>query len=190
MECEKAGGYMMKYMDGVLAEPEALWLNKHILQCEHCKEDFFLYDHIMEHFAKMPLCDAPANFEERVMARIRLLPAPAALTDSLERAFCGIWGVFFVLMALGLLLGMSKDAVIAWLSERAGLALAPLAALMASASDDVTRVSNLFLMNMSQFLTRIWQFFSGLQVILLIAMGLLILVQIVLYKKDKVDTAK
>ncbi|MDR1642014.1 MAG: zf-HC2 domain-containing protein [Clostridiales bacterium] len=114
MECERADLLMMKYMDNALSESEAQELSEHIASCPQCKEDFLAYDKIMSDFAEMEIVEAPPGFTTAVMAKVRLLPPH---TPAAEGMLGDIWSAFLVLMGLGFLLAMQKDAIILWMSQ-------------------------------------------------------------------------
>jgi len=94
MDCDKAGDFMMKYMDGVLTDSEAASLNRHIKTCSLCKVDFLAYDGIMNNFSEMTLSEAPEGFESRVMDLIMQLPE--VRSKAVDRAMSGVLGVFFL----------------------------------------------------------------------------------------------
>ncbi|MDR1541352.1 MAG: zf-HC2 domain-containing protein [Clostridiales bacterium] len=180
MECDAAGEYMMKYMDGILSDHEAELLNRHIGQCSRCKEDFLIYDGIMADFSKMEIVEAPDGFEELVMAKIRTLPVPEVATDSV---LCVIWGAFSVLMGLGFIITMNKEAIMEWLSlhpqfDSLMAYLQPLSVTVANVSASMTASFQSMAAQMSQV-------FSGFRYVLLVIFGLLAVVQYFVYRKAR-----
>lgn len=58
---------MMKYMDSIITEQEATELRSHIEECEICKEDFIMYNHILEEFSNIDnIIEAPDDFELQI----------------------------------------------------------------------------------------------------------------------------
>jgi ribose/xylose/arabinose/galactoside ABC-type transport system permease subunit len=187
-DCELASIYMMKFMDGVITDEEAAQLNKHILTCKRCREDFIMYDQIMREFTKITLTEAPTDLEEKVMARIRCIPAQVTALPS-ERVLYGIWGVVSVLIAFGLIIGMNKDYLLNALS--ANSFFAPLVSFFTTASYVVSDYSTGVTDSFRYFLTQINHFAYHYQIIFLVAAVLLASVQVFLYRKkdaiEKVD---
>ncbi|MDR1560077.1 MAG: zf-HC2 domain-containing protein [Clostridiales bacterium] len=181
MECEKAGDLMMKYMDGVLTDAEAASLNRHIQTCGHCKEDFLVYDGIMNDFSDMTLSEAPEGFERRVMAIIAQLPEMGA--KSVNLPVYGIIGVFSLLLSLGFILVMNKEAMLSWMYQYPELE--PLRNLFVPASaavDDISMQVSSALAQMSSYLR---QAGSNLSYVTLILFGLLAAAQFVIYRRER-----
>ena len=182
MECEMANDLMMKYMDGILTETEAASLNSHITACGQCKEDFLAYDGIMENFSGMELCEPPEGFELRVMSIIRQLPEVGL--KPAYRSLYGVLGVFSVLLGLGIILDMNKEAVLAWM----GLypQLKPLLNIYLPVADAVRDISNQVSMMLSQVSSYLQQISSGLYYVPLLLFGVLAGAQFVIYRKERI----
>ena len=73
MECKKAEKYIMKYMDNELSEEEAKVLNSHIMVCDFCKNDFYIYDNILNELNILENFEAPIDFENSVISKIEKL---------------------------------------------------------------------------------------------------------------------
>jgi len=186
MECEKAGGLMMKYMDGVLDGAEADSLNRHIKSCGHCKEDFLAYDSIMKNFSEMTLSEAPEGFEHRVMDIIRQLPE--VRLKSVSRQLSGILGVFTVLIGLGFILIMNKEAMIGWLSQYPQFE--PLTGILVPVSTALNSISLQVSVTMSQYVSYLQQASLRLNYVPLLLFGVLAAAQFVIYRRERAVSGK
>lgn len=124
MKCEDAESYIMKYIDGEIAKEESELLNKHLLDCAFCKESFFIYDKMQEELKDILLCQAPANFETEVMAKIvQLSENQFEVQYSLKHKIWGvIWGTFTVVFGTGTILAFCREPIMASLAENPYLA--------------------------------------------------------------------
>jgi len=114
MDCRYAEKLMMKYMDGEISEEEARELNKHILVCENCREEFFVYDRMITEAEAVSAEEitAPEGFEEAVMMKIRAEKTPVygySKNDKIRAACVGTCGLFF---AVSYFLVINQQAVI------------------------------------------------------------------------------
>ena len=183
MDCEKANGLMMKYMDGVLTESDAASLNRHIQTCGRCKEDFSVYDGIISGFSEMELCEPPEGFELRVMNIVRQLPE--AGLKSISRPLFGVLGVFSILLGLGVILAMNKDALLNWIGQYPVLKplldiYAPLSAAVGNISYQVSAA----LAQASSYLRQVW---PNLYYVPLLLFGALAAAQFVIYRRERVS---
>jgi len=182
MDCEKAGEYMMKYMDGNLSESDAVKLNLHISECETCKLDFIIYDDLMRNFTEMPIVETPAGFVDKVMARVRELPAVQAYNNSSpDNALYVFWGVFSVLIGLGAILSMNKDSILAWMIQYPQFK--PIADFIVPLSETVTSLSNSMIANARRLTAQAGELMSGLRYILLTVFGLVTAIQLFFFRK-------
>jgi hypothetical protein len=181
MDCEKAGGLMMRYMDGALTDAEAVSLNRHIHACGHCKEDFLAYDGIMNSFSEMTLSEAPEGFERRVMEIIARAPAMEA--KSVNRPVYGILGVFAVLLSLGFILVMNKEAMLNWMYQHPQLEpLINVFVPVSAAVDDISIQVSAALAQASAYLQ---QAGSNLDYVPLLLFGALAAAQFVIYRRER-----
>jgi len=181
MDCEKAGSLMMKYMDGVLTDVEALSLNHHMQTCGHCLEDFMAYDSIINGFSEMTLSEPPEDFENNVMAIIRQLPE-AELKPASKQLY-GIWGVFSVLLGLGIILDMFKDSLLSWMSQYPQFE--PLLNIYTSSSDAVNGISIQVSAALSQAFTYMSQAGASLSYVALMLFIVLAAAQVVIYRRER-----
>ena len=115
MDCNKAFSWMMRYMDGVLPEKDAVKLGQHLASCAACREAFDLYDTLMLDFAAAETPEAPQGFEAAVMTRIAALPALYPSRGlHFDHIACWVWGGFSVLAGFGFLLFMNQEALLAY----------------------------------------------------------------------------
>ncbi|MDR1687577.1 MAG: zf-HC2 domain-containing protein [Clostridiales bacterium] len=185
MECEKASALMMQYMDKTLSEADAAKLNSHIKGCPVCKEEFMVYDKILREFETMEVISAPDDFCDTVMEKIRALDFKRPASTVKDSMLCVIWGVFSVLLGLGLLASMYKDTVIEYLAStgRFDLFLKTLA--------PVTEYVNLFTEGLTNTFTSLSSGLSALvspvRLTLLVIFAVLAGIQYVIYKKNKAE---
>ena len=181
MECEKAGGLMMKYMDGALTDAEAASLNRHVQACGNCMEDFVTYDGIISSFSEMQLTEAPEGFEYRVMDIISQLPEVAI--KPVNRPLYGVLGIFTVLMGLGFVLVMNRDAMLGWVSGYPKLV--PLMNFLIPVSTAVNSISHQAAAFLSQVSSYLRQAGSSLNYVPLLLFGVLAAVQYVIYRRER-----
>lgn len=186
MDCEKAGGLMMKYMDMILTDAEAVSLNKHIKICDRCKVDFLVYDSIMNGFSKMTLTEAPEGFENCVMDVIAQLPEAKPKTPG--RQISGLLGVFSVLIGLGFILIVNKEAIINWMYQYSQFE--SLLSVIAPLSADIDSISLQVSTAISQFLLYFQQAGAGLSYVPLLLFGVLAAAQILMYRRERAVTKK
>jgi len=149
MECSKANELMMKYMDGALSEADAERLHKHIAQCDMCKADFMIYDEIVSEFSTLDEAPAPDGFVDAVMAKIGALETESASAKASVKAdniLVTVWGIFTVLLGLGFVLALNRDAVSTFLASQPALAgymetLAPLGVMVGDFAAGITAVT-------------------------------------------------
>lgn len=114
MDCSMSDMLIMKYMDGEITESEAMLLNEHILQCEACRKEFYLFDRMTKGFESLPEIEAPEGFEMAVMAKIEALDYNYAKSGySIERKILGVMlGVFSVAVAGGVALFVFREPIL------------------------------------------------------------------------------
>jgi anti-sigma factor RsiW len=184
MDCEKASGLMMKYMDMILTDAEALSLNKHIKTCEQCKEDFMMYDSIMNGFSEMSLVEAPEGFEDSVMEAVAQLPVHKAKTTGVS----GLLGVFSVLIGIGFILILNSEAIIGWMQGYPQLE--PLLSVIIPAATAIDNISYQVSTSISEFTLSIQQVAPNLIFVPLLLFGVLAGAQFMMYRKERVVVKK
>ena len=172
---------MMKYMDGVLTDAEAASLNRHIKVCDQCKEDFLVYDSIMYNFSEMTLTEAPEGFERRVMDIITQLPETTL--KAVNRSLSGILGVFSVLIGLGFILIMNKEAMILWMRQYPQFQ--PLTNILVTVSTAVNNISLQVSEVMSQVLAYLQQAGPNLIYLPLLLFWVLAAAQFIIYRRER-----
>ena len=118
IHCLKANDYMMKYMDGDITDNEAKRLKDHIDRCDDCREDFKLYDFILDELSvDTELSSPPEGFTAAVMVKVEAVPAPRKLINaSFDSLLCGVWGVFSVVFGVGFLLVLNREQILDYFS--------------------------------------------------------------------------
>jgi hypothetical protein len=120
LDCNIAEKYFMKYMDGSLEKKEATLLNGHLLVCDKCKEEFFIYDKLLEDFKQMELTQAPSDFEEKVMQEILTMDYDFVYNKNnglIDNIVFIVWGAISVLLGLGFMLVLGNKQILSYLSE-------------------------------------------------------------------------
>jgi len=144
MDCPEAGEIMLKFMDGPLSARENTELEQHAEQCPACAEDFAAYTQMMADFSETELISAPDGFEEAVMRKIRELPVIARSSEFFDSVVYGIWGAFSVLIGLGFILILNRDALLAGMSQNPAYAnlMALISPVYAYVAEAAGRVAN------------------------------------------------
>jgi len=106
---------MMKFMDETLSGNGEKRLSEHIQNCAVCAEDYGVYQAMVKGFNDLELVEAPAGFCESVMKRISELPEKASVPD-FDGIVFAVSGIFSVLIGIGFILNMNKDAIITYIS--------------------------------------------------------------------------
>lgn len=83
MECGKMSDLIMKYLDGNISEVELKLLNRHMISCEKCSKEFEIMTEISELINELPEISAPADFESKVMHRIKQQKAQTSMVNML-----------------------------------------------------------------------------------------------------------
>lgn len=178
---------MMEYMDGFLNDEEAAELGKHVSECEICKEDFLLYNKILEDFSDIHnIISAPDGFEEQVMIKIEALEHiyvnSEARTDGI---LCTLWGTFSILAGIGTILFVNKEAITNFMLQTPSLSA--YANMLAPVENYVLQFKDSFLASVNTIMQAISAYAVSLKYVSLIAFILLIAAQYFIYKKDKVE---
>jgi len=119
--CEKSNELMMRYMDGLLDDFDAMNLNKHIESCKTCREDFAMYTEILQGIGGgLEIVEAPGGFEDAVMAQIEDIKIyfPAKVRNKgkiIDSILFVIWGLGASAFVLGGLMFALQDQIFAWL---------------------------------------------------------------------------
>ena len=185
MECEGAELLLMKYMDNTLAETETDPLNAHLESCGKCRGDFMIYDEILRELSHQTVY-APDNFEALVMDVIRKLPSDSKkFMSSADNLLCVVWGIFSVLFGLGFLAVMNRESIIGYLSDNPSLKayadfLIPVSRFADAAAASLMSAADTLVTDVSAYI-------SSSRYILMLIVGVLIMVQYVIYKKNKAE---
>ena len=119
MDCKKAENLIMKYMDGQLSQNDAQLLNEHIKNCPKCKEEFLLFDSMMNEAAEISkeVIRAPEGFEKAVMAKIHTQEEKQYAYGRNDRLRMACIGVVLLFLGAGYIFTVYKNAIIAKLYE-------------------------------------------------------------------------
>jgi len=175
----------MSYMDGSLTARQQAELERHASSCAPCAEDFAVYRGIMADFSETALISAPEGFDEAVMEKIRALPAISRPREFFDSVVFGIWGVFSVLMGLGVVLALNKDTLLAGMSQNPAyinlMALInPISAYVSDAAGGVAKV-------WQNAVNAVSAYAGPIKYAVVAAFVLLAAVQFFVHKNDKVE---
>ena len=118
MNCSKAHEYFMKHMDHCISLMESEWLDKHLMKCEKCREDFVAYEAIVNAVLAENAdgnC-APTGLETSIMEQISELPLSKKddATDKTETHMqITFFASFVVIMMTAFVIMMRQDAIAA-----------------------------------------------------------------------------
>ena len=79
MDCKHADLFIMQYAEKKIEPNDAKNLTKHLLVCEDCRESFLAFDICLD---EIPLVQAPADFTQNVVSRVKELDAAMSLSIS------------------------------------------------------------------------------------------------------------
>ncbi len=119
LDCKKAENLIMKYMDGELSPEDAQLLNNHIKLCEKCREEFFVFDAMMQNAAEVSkeVIRAPEGFEKAVMSKIHTEEEKQYAYSRNDRLRMICISIVLCFFAAGYFLIKNKEALIAKLYE-------------------------------------------------------------------------
>ena len=116
MDCNKANKLMMNYMDFDISEENNFLLEKHLEECEECRESFELYTQILDEFSLDAdnIIEAPQDFEISVMEKIEHIE-PRYIKEKTKKnmvvyVFLGMTSLVF---SLFLIISLNKDVLLA-----------------------------------------------------------------------------
>jgi len=115
MDCNQSELYIMQHFEKTIEPKHAKELAEHVLSCESCRELYLSMDDAMDFVmetthGRLELMEAPANFTESVMGKVRALPAYSKQTVAVVVSSGGVsivlrvlWGISAILLGVGLL---------------------------------------------------------------------------------------
>ena len=186
MGCKEADELMMKYMDSVMTEEEAMRLGVHIESCASCKEAFSIYDMMMDDFLDLELIEAPDGFELQVMEKINELPLVSEkIKNSVDNATTLVWGTFSVLLGAATLITMNRDVILDYMISSE--TLAPYAQMIQVNMEHFEMIFANAQATLYSMLTVFNTYIAGSRYIILTIFVGLIVAQLYIYRKEKVD---
>ncbi len=185
MECSKADGLIMKYMDNTISANEAKALNAHLALCEKCMSDFLAYDEIMSEFSELELVSPMDGFETAVMAKIEECGVIyEKRTSLLDNIITVIIGFASVLLGIGFLFAINRDQIIDYLESASFIG--SYVSFMKPMLNLITEYSNSFINVVTTFALNCARFMSDYKYGILIAFIAILAIQFI-RKKDKVE---
>nr|WP_317358082.1 zf-HC2 domain-containing protein [uncultured Tyzzerella sp.] len=112
MDCNKANKLMMAYMDFNISEEDNFLLEKHLEDCEECKESFQLYTEILEEFSLDAdnIIEAPEDFEIKIMEKIEYIEPTYIREKSKKNMVAYVFlGMTSLVFSLFLIISLNKD---------------------------------------------------------------------------------
>lgn len=187
MDCKKANDLMMKFMDSELNEDDAFLLKEHVNNCHSCKEDFIIYNQILEEFSDLNnVISAPDDFEINVMSKINDLGNIYSNAEiRKDNVFCILWGLFSVFAGLGTMLVLYKESIINFLSGTPNMS--KLIQYLEPVEVFADNFKYSFIQLVNSVMSVATEYAVNLKYVSLIIFILLIAAQYFIYKKDKVE---
>jgi len=100
LSCEAAEPLFMGCMEGMLTASEHEALTAHLVECEHCREEFEVYKTVWTTLEAQELeADAPKGFESGVMQKVESLPSKDSFFECASFMLIGIFAA--IVGALG-----------------------------------------------------------------------------------------
>lgn len=112
MECKQADKFIMQYAEELIKPSDAKELAKHLLECENCRIAFTVFGICLE---DMEIIEAPANFTEKVMEKIR---EEKRESDVIPFGFRVFWGLTAIIAGVALLLVFNTTVFFNYTTER------------------------------------------------------------------------
>lgn len=188
MECKKANDLMMKYMDQIITENEALLLRDHVSSCADCLEDFKIYDEMMTDFADIEIISAPEGFEESVALKIEesgfvYKPRNKFINNLLTNLIGGVAVIF----AIGFIFIVNRDNIMNFMLTNDFLS--SYMDIITPMTNLITTYTNNFIAAVSQFASSVAVFAAGNKYYILGAFIALLIAQYVILrrKENKVE---
>jgi len=176
MNCSKAHEYFMKHVDNCLNGMESEWLDKHLMKCERCREDFVSYEAILGAILVENEEAVPSDLEAMIMDQIGELSLAkkeepvSTRTNTLHI----ILGISLALTMIALPIAAAHWARIIELQAALNLTLEP----VRHVADEL----GLYLYSVSGALDML---FERLRFVMIFAIVALVFIQLMLWKKDK-----
>lgn len=174
-------------MDSNISEKEALILKEHVGKCSVCYEDFLTYDEILDEFSSLDnILTAPVDFEDKIMAKIYALGDIYFPKESKYDGFMyAVWGGVSVLCGLGMLLILNKDVIINYFNSSPALNgyvkyFAPVENYVIQFKSNVEAIFNAVTSSVGAYT-------ENLKFASFVAFIVLVMAQIFIYKRDKVE---
>jgi len=110
MNCSKAHEYFVKHVDNNISPMETEWLDKHLMKCEKCREDFIAYEAIvnaiLEENANADNNLAPSDLETAIMEQISELSL-AKKDDAADKDNIGLLITFAISFAITVMMSLA-----------------------------------------------------------------------------------
>jgi hypothetical protein len=104
----------MQHFEKKIKPPDARRLAKHIFICEPCREIYLTLDEASEIYHAEEFENAPQNFTENIMVKVRAEKMRASVTVTensagIQTVFKIIWSVSAIIFAIGLTFMLNPD---------------------------------------------------------------------------------
>ncbi|NLK21861.1 MAG: zf-HC2 domain-containing protein [Epulopiscium sp.] len=187
MNCNKVDHLIMKYMDGTLTKGEAKDLNSHIVGCSSCKEEFFIYQRVIEGMENDKAIEAPVDFEVGVMEKIKNIEIDyrPKKTTSLETIKAMVWGIFSLMFGIGVLLFIYRESFLEYMLQNPYIGhwakvIVPTAYVLSSYIDQIKN-------EIGDILIYSKPLISSLRVVVISILTVLLGIQYYIYRRKKVE---
>jgi len=184
MNCSKAHEYFVKHVDNCISLMESEWLDKHLMKCEECREDFAAYEAVVGAILAETTETVPSGLETAIMGQIEelsLANKDTALDKSNSRLFI-VFGISFaVIMVMVLAIAMGQETIEQLQSTLQGAFTARFGEVL-----DKTRLSlDNFTANIYSLLGTLDTLFERVYFGVLLAVVTLVFIQLTLWRKNR-----
>ena len=105
MHCDEAGPLLLRRLEGRLEGDEGHPLERHLEQCETCRETLEVQRRVAAVLSSRPVAEAPLGFAGRVMANLEPVSGGAGWPGALDALNWRVWTLRFAPAAAALMTG-------------------------------------------------------------------------------------
>lgn len=121
MNCEKYSESMMKYFDSQINDIESAQLKQHMRTCARCSKEFEDMESILHLLETDAGIEPPADFEEKVMFRVReVQPVWKKIPDTTIKFLYGFTSFLLVLLLFMFAVTMFKEGAFKGITDEIG----------------------------------------------------------------------
>jgi len=186
MNCSKAHEYFIKHVDNCISLMESEWLEKHLIKCEKCREDFIAYEAIVNAILEETVDAniAPHDLEMAIMEQIGELSL-ANKDDDADKSEARLRITFvisFILtMTVAFVIMMRHDALVQLQVNVHGAFIARFGGV----SEAIQLSLDSFIVSVYGLSGNLVMLFDRVYLGVLLALMALVFIQLTLWKRDR-----